>query len=271
MQTALHLRKLFLAATVFAIAVAVLMYGQTPQVQAVEPLSSVASGDLFRGESLPAVYYMGADGFRYVFPDENTYNTWYADFDDVKFISDSDLTKVQIGGNVTYRPGVLMIKVMSSPQTYAVSNNGVLRHVGSEAVATELYGDAWNTQIRDLADGFFVNYTIGSDILDASTYSVSGEMTASSTIDSDKGLAAPAEMVATDSGFTPVDVTISPGQSVRFTNNGSSQHTATAEDLTWGTGTMEPGGTFIRQFDEVGTYTFFDSYDSSNSGAIYVE
>ena len=123
----------------------------------VQASTSVSSGDLIRGTSFSAVYYMGTDGFRYVFPNDKTYFTWYSDFDDVKFLSDADLAKIQMGGNVTYKPGVKMIKINSDPKTYAVSAGGELRHVGSEALAVSLYGSTWNTKIDDVPDGFFSN------------------------------------------------------------------------------------------------------------------
>jgi len=94
---------------------------------AVLPLAQIQPGDLIRGTSFPAVYYYGRDGFRYVFPNDKAYFTWYSDFSSVKWISDADMGKVQIGGNVTYRPGVKMIKINSDPKTYAISRGGKLR------------------------------------------------------------------------------------------------------------------------------------------------
>src|SRR3990170_2304691 len=71
------------------------------------PLSvaAAASGSLVKA-SLPAVYYVGGDGKRYVFPNEKTYKTWYADFSLVQTITDAELAAMAIGGNVTYKPGV---------------------------------------------------------------------------------------------------------------------------------------------------------------------
>lgn len=232
---------------------------------------SVSSGDLVRGTSYPAVYYVGADGFRYVFPNSKTYGTWYSDFNTVKTISDADLAKIQIGGNVTYKPGVRMIKIDSDPRTYAVSEGGILHHIGSEAIATALYGTTWSKMIDDVADGFFTNYTIGSEITVADDFNVAEIKAGTVTINEDKDLSAPAVITITENGYSPIDVTIDAGESVRFTNNGTSKHTATGDDLGWGTGTLNPGDSFIRVFPEAGTYTFFDSYDSSNTGAIYVE
>ena len=237
----------------------------------VQASSTVVSGDLIRGTSFSAVYYMGADGFRYVFPNDKTYFTWYSNFDSVKFLSDSDLSKIQMGGNITYKPGSKMIKINSDPKTYAISAGGILRHVTSESVATALFGSAWNTKIDDVPDGFFSNYSIGSAIASSSDYSATSESAAATGINVDKGLTAPESISITSNGYSPIDVTINAGETVTFTNTDTEKHTATSDDLSWGTGTMEAGGTFTRRFDEAGTYTFFDSYDSGNTGAIYVE
>ena len=242
-----------------------------PSASALEDIGDIESGDLIRGESFSAVYYYGADGFRYVFPNDKTYFTWYDDFDDVKWISDEDMGGIQIGGNVTYKPGVRMIKINTDPKTYAVAAGGVLRHVGSESLATELYGSSWNKMIDDVPDGFFTNYTVGDAIEDSSGYDASDAEASVENINEDKDLQAPEEISITDDGYEPIDVTIEVGQGVRFTNNASDKHNATSDDLSWGTGTLQPGDDYIASFDEEGTYTFFDGYDSTNTGAIYVE
>lgn len=264
-----NLKKIGVGFIALGLVLGAFIYASTPKAQALESLSSIEPGDLIRGQTFSAVYYMGEDGFRYVFPNQKTYDTWYSNFNDVKFISDSDLGKIQIGGNVTYRPGVKMIKIDTDPSTYAVAANGTLRHVTSEAVATSLYGADWNKHIDDVPDGFFTNYTIGDAIESASDYSPATATASATTINSDKGLQAPAEISITDSGYSPIEVNIDAGASVRFTNNGSTKHTATADDLTWGTGTLQPGQTYVQTYDEAGTYGFFDSYDSANTGAVF--
>lgn len=236
----------------------------------VQASTTVSSGDLIRGTSFSAVYYMGADGFRYVFPNDKTYFTWYSNFDTVKMLADSDLSKIQMGGNVTYKPGSKMIKINSDPKTYAISAGGVLRHVSTEAVAISLYGSAWNTKIDDVPDGFFSNYSIGSAITSSISYSAATESAAATSINVDKDLSLPKTISITSNGYSPIDVTVSAGGTVKFTNADTQKHTATADDLSWGTGTMQAGGTFTHRFTEAGTYTFFDSYDSGNTGAVYV-
>jgi plastocyanin len=245
-------------------------FTSVPQANALTPLADLQPGDLFRGEAFSAVYYLSVDGTRYVFPNQNTYDSWYGDFNDVNFISDADLTLVQIGGNVTYKPASRMIKINTDPRTYMPAADGTLRHVTTEAVAIAYFGADWNTYIDDLADGFFTNYTIGDPINDASEFDMAAANAAAIGIDNDKGLLAPGEISVGDSGYSPIDVNIAAGQGVKFTNNGNDSHSATADDLTWGTGTLAPGENFIRRFDDPGVYTFFDSYDGSKTGAIYV-
>lgn len=150
--------------------------------------AALSSGDLIKA-SLPAVYYYGGDGKRYVFPNEKTYKTWYADFSTVKTITDAELAAVSIGGNATYRPGVKMVKITTDPKVYAVAKGGALRHVASEAVAVALYGADWNKQIDDVPDAFFTNYTVGSAANSASDFDKATQTSGSATINADKGLA----------------------------------------------------------------------------------
>ena len=124
---------------------------------------SLSSGALIKG-SLPAVYYYASNGKRYVFPNQQTFNTWFADFSSVQVISDADLASISIGGNVTYRAGTRMVKIQSDPKAYAVEPGGKLRWVTSEAIAIALWGSAWASKIDDVSDAFFTNYSSGTDV-----------------------------------------------------------------------------------------------------------
>ncbi|MEK7655956.1 MAG: hypothetical protein AAB386_04755 [Patescibacteria group bacterium] len=149
--------------------------------------ATLVAGDLVKASGA-AVYYYGADGKRYVFPNEKTYSTWYANFSSVKTITDAELAALTIGGNVTYKPGVKMVKITTDPKVYAVDKGGSLRWVESEAIATSLYGATWNTKIDDVSDAFFVNYVVGASISVATSF-VSATVTAAATsIDVDKSL-----------------------------------------------------------------------------------
>ncbi|MCG2694302.1 hypothetical protein L6259_03505 [Candidatus Parcubacteria bacterium] len=154
--------------------------------------ADLSSGDLIKA-SMQAVYYYGADGKRYVFPNEKTYNTWYSDFSGVKTITDAELAAIQIGGNATYRPGVKMVKITTDPKVYAVGMGGALRWVTSEAVATGVYGGNWNQMIDDVSDAFFTNYTIGADVNNAADFDKVAATNGSPSINIDKALSGAAE------------------------------------------------------------------------------
>ena len=178
----------------------------------VTPLASVsastlAAGALIKG-STAAVYYYTASGTRLVFPNEKTYATWYADFSNVQTISDAQLASIQLGGNVTYRPGVRLVKIVSDPKVYAVAHGGVLRWVQTETVARSLYGNNWAQQVDDISDAFFVNYAVGAAISDTSAFSPATEI-ATARIDPSSSTTTP-----TPPTTTP-PVTVTPG-SVTF-------------------------------------------------------
>jgi hypothetical protein len=118
-------------------------------------ISGVVPGNLIKIKSKTAVYYFGEDSKRYVFPHEKTYFTWYTDFSGVKTISDADMAKLPIGGLVTYRPGVKMVKFMTDNDVYVVAKGGTLRKLKDEQMAKDLYGSDWNKKIDDINDAFF--------------------------------------------------------------------------------------------------------------------
>lgn len=125
---------------------------------------AASAGDLIKMDGNPAVYYLGSDLKRYVFPNEKTYMTWYDGFSGVVTVSQSELESYAIGGNVTYRAGTRLGKITTDPKVYSIEPGGVLRWITSETIASDLYGSNWNQRIDDIPDPFFVNYTVGTDL-----------------------------------------------------------------------------------------------------------
>ncbi|MEI8361487.1 MAG: hypothetical protein WCG01_05130 [bacterium] len=120
--------------------------------------ASATAGDLIKMSGLSAVYYLGADSKRYVFPNEATYKSWYSDFSLVKTIPTDELQSYGIGGNVTIRPGTRLVKITTNPKVYAVEPGGSLVAITDEATAKKLYGDNWAKRVSDVPDAFFINY-----------------------------------------------------------------------------------------------------------------
>jgi plastocyanin len=57
--------------------------------------------------------------------------------------------------------------------------------------------------------------------------------------------------------FKPPIVHIQPGQTVLWTNSDPFQHTVTADDGSYDSGLIDPGGTFSQEFDAPGTYQYY--------------
>ncbi len=165
--------------------------------------ATLADGDLIKsdakgadGKPVRAVYYY-AGAKRYVFPNWKTALTWYTEAQLkttaqgglVKVIPAAELGTIPMSGNVTYRPGVKLVKIDSDPKVYAVGKNGALQWVTSGDVAATLYGANWSKMVEDVPDSFFTNYTVSTtDIKAAADYSKDAVMAASATIMADKGL-----------------------------------------------------------------------------------
>ncbi len=132
--------------------------------------AAAQAGDLIKMDGLSSVYYLAADGKRYVFPNEATYFSWYGDFSGVVVIPQSELESYSLGANVTIRPGTKLIKITTDPKVYAVEPNGDLVHVPDEATAITLYGADWATRVVDIADAFFTNYNVTGNEVSASAY-----------------------------------------------------------------------------------------------------
>lgn len=174
---------------------------QTPapaqtQVQApvVPPAGAPAFGSLVKlacaadastDDPCKAVYYYGSDGKRHAFPNSKVYFTWYQNFDAVVTVEPTVMGEMPLGKNVTYRPGVRMVKFTTVNTVYAVGADGVLRWVKSEDVARSLYGADWNTKIDDISDVFYTNYTFGADVNAATEFSAETETAAATDIDHD--------------------------------------------------------------------------------------
>jgi len=153
------LRKAFISSVMFTTIFAL------SGVAAVSPAQAAASaGDLIKMDGLDTVYYLGADGKRYVFPNAQTYFSWYSDFSSVVTVPQSELESYRLGSNVTMRAGTKLVKITTDPTVYAVEPGGNLRSIVSEENAIALYGANWASRVIDVPDAFFTNYEVQSDL-----------------------------------------------------------------------------------------------------------
>ena len=138
-------------------------------LNSVKAAGNYGAGSLLalEGQSGAAVYYIGSDAKKYVFPDAKTYSTWYANFNDVVRVSVSELDMYPDGGAVTYRAGTKLVTHSNTSRIYAIGNGGMIHWVTSEAVAVALYGADWYKNVMDVIPGYFSSsYTLGADLTD---------------------------------------------------------------------------------------------------------
>lgn len=129
------------------------------------------------------VYYVGSDDQRHAFPDEKTYFTWYTSYGNVSIVSADVLATIQLGMNVTAKPGVRLIKFPSDPKVYAVSYPNVLRWLSTSDVAVQLFGSAWSKNVNDLSEAFAPNYSFGTQISASPDYNTTQEISRAGSID----------------------------------------------------------------------------------------
>ncbi len=146
-------------------------------------LKTACVAEAVTNDACTAVYYVGRDGKRHTFPNDKVYFTWYPDFNSVETVSLSELSSYELGTNVTYRPGALMVKFKTLNKVYAIERGGTLRWIKTEEIARALYGDNWNNRIDDVSDVFYSDYTFGPDIDFSNQYNVTGQLESNPTVD----------------------------------------------------------------------------------------
>lgn len=152
------------------------------------PSHAQATHELVKLAGNPATYFLGDDGRRYVFPNAATYASWYAGGVPARIVGADEMASYPLGSNVTYRPGVRMMKIQTDPKVYVVAKGGMLRHVTSEALASCLYGPDWARKVDDVPDVFFADYRLGAPIASCAEFSPASESAAAPTIADDKGI-----------------------------------------------------------------------------------
>lgn len=155
--------------------------------------NGVAKGMLVKRFDRPDVYYIGQDGYRYVFPNQLVFLSWFTTQDlqlknrggKVVTLDNTTLASIPIGGNITFKPGAFLVKIPNNPKVYAIDRNGTLRWVTTAKKAEELYGTDWTKQVRDIPETLFLDYGIGDNITDKTSFSPTSIQSSSRSIDSD--------------------------------------------------------------------------------------
>ncbi len=120
---------------------------------------------LVRTKMSPTVFCLLQDAYRLVFPNLSTFSSWYPSETAVMYIASTNLADYRLVGNVTMRAGSL-VKIQTDPKVYVVTDSfGTLRWIQTEERARALFGEHWQSLVRDIPDVFFTDYHIGPPIL----------------------------------------------------------------------------------------------------------
>jgi carboxypeptidase T len=78
------------------------------------------------------------------------------------------------------------------------------------------------------------------------------------------------DVAIVDFAFNPQVVTVAPGSTVRWTNNGQAPHTSTSTTALWDSGTLNTGQQFSYTFTTPGTYQYICTIHPSMTGTVIV-
>jgi len=93
------------------------------------------------------------------------------------------------------------------------------------------------------------------------------------TVTSPRGRARAASSVSVTTGdyfFSPASVSVAVGDTVTWHNSGQQPHTATADDGSFDTGTIQPGGSGSHTFNTAGTFSYICTIHPNMKGTVRV-
>lgn len=163
--------------------------------QQVFATTTYPAGSLITCGKARAVYYVANNGKRYVFPNKQTYLSWYPTdkrFTRVQSTTVDQCRQMAFGGNVTKRPGVYLLKTKYDPEVYAVDGSNTLRHVTDAAILRTWYPSpranrpdrGWEKVLRNEPEQFWNDYVIGEPIRSANAFNPVQAREAKQTIES---------------------------------------------------------------------------------------
>ncbi|HNV97334.1 MAG TPA: DUF5011 domain-containing protein [bacterium] len=112
------------------------------------------------------VYFVDNKNIRHAYPHESIWLSYFDKnfFSNVEIISNQELMQYPLGKNVIFKPETL-IKIPSIRNVYKViDNSGKIKWIKSETTATKLFGDNWNSLVKDLNEVFFNDYIKDGEI-----------------------------------------------------------------------------------------------------------
>jgi len=129
-------------------------------------------GDVFKLKGGPAIYKIGFNGKRRLYPNAGIFWSWYSGtWSDIRLegkkitikeVSQFEFSKLSPDQNITVKTGYL-IQFKNSPKIYTVFNGNKIKYF-STAELVQYYGDNWLEDVVFVQPGFETNYMRGEDV-----------------------------------------------------------------------------------------------------------
>jgi len=139
-------------------------YGPSPVTGLDEEISEVYAGWYIRSISFDTVYYVTSDGDRMPFWNATTFFTYADSWSEVVWVTDATLATMDLEEPMLPKPGVVLVKIQSTPEVYWVEAGYVTRWVMSEEIAIAMFGENWSDYIIDVEPTLFGWYAAGDQI-----------------------------------------------------------------------------------------------------------
>jgi hypothetical protein len=120
----------------------------------------------------PAVYVIDDNGNKRLFVNSPTFWSHYSgSWSDIKHngnsivvrtISQEDFDNINIGANISVKPGVNLIRFQNSPRVYIVFGDNNLKYI-TNTEAINLFGSSWQDRLVTIQNGFENDYTRNND------------------------------------------------------------------------------------------------------------
>ena len=150
------------------------VFGTSPFDGMEQEINVLYPGTYFKSENYPAVYYLSNDGLRRPFISAIFFFTWQNDFSHVFTVTPATLSYYALGQPMLPKPGVVLIKLASSPQVYMTEvdpldeNKMRIHWIPGEAEAAAMFGARWADYVIDIPETFFHDILLGDNVTDFS-------------------------------------------------------------------------------------------------------
>ncbi|MBI1908301.1 hypothetical protein HYS28_02705 [Candidatus Uhrbacteria bacterium] len=142
-------------------------YGTSPVDGTTEELADVDAGQVVMSPSFSETYYVAEDGTRRPFIDTQSMYTYIRHADDVAMVTDATVASLALGAPMLPKSGTVLVKEAISPDVYLVTGDvesPVIRHITSERIAAEMFGEDWADYVIDVPPTVLVRYARGEAI-----------------------------------------------------------------------------------------------------------